>query len=384
MEHTMGNKIEFGTSDSGLVVPTVTRRGLLKGAGGAALFLAMGSPLLAACSRGGSSFAGSATAVRSTTVSWLWGTHLIAGKRGYFAEQGIDMDDVATQSGQNEPILLAGEADFLLSAPTGPIRATLAGQQIILISAFVSTYASNVVISGEAFERVGMSDDDSAEVKAAKLRGLRMATTGVGAAPDLLLRYIGVLGGLDPDRDMVLTPVQGGGPSMLAAVEAGQIDGFCLSSPTSDQGVADLGMRYVFDMSQNPIPNLVGYPYIVTGVTPALLEREPEKAVAYCEALQKAANFIQAEPDAFKADMLELFGDVDPAVFEISFNANYPIYAKSLVPTQAQFEQARDFTVLALENADAGDPDAARALKFEDVFDPSIAEQAARNVGSDY
>lgn len=380
----MASILEGGTTNSGLVVPSVSRRGLLKGAGGLAVALAVGSPLLAACSRGGSGFEGTATAVRSTTVSWLWGTHLIAGKRGYFAEQGIDMDDVATQSGQNEPILLSAEADFLLTAPTGPIRATLAGQQIILISAFVSTFASNVVISGEAFERVGMSDDDSAEVKGAKLRGLRMATTGVGASPDLLLRYIGQLGGLDPDRDMVLTPVQGGGPSMLAAVEAGQVDGFCLSSPTSDQGVADLGMRYVFDMSQDPIPSLVGYPYIVTGVTPALLEREPEKAVAYCEALQKAANFIQAEPDAFKADMLELFGDVDPNVFEISFNANYPIYAQSLVPTQAQFEQARDFTVLALENADAGDPDAARALTFDQVFDPSIAEQAARNVGSDY
>lgn len=380
----MGSNMEFRTRDSGLVVPSVSRRGLLKGAGGAALALTFGSPLLAACSRGAVSFEGTATAVRSTTVSWLWGTHLIAGKRGYFAERGIEMDDVATQSGQNEPILLSGEADFLLSAPTGPIRATLAGQRIILISAFVSTYASNVVISSEAFERVGMSDDDAAEVRASKLRGLRMATTGVGAAPDLLLRYIGDLGGLDPDRDMVLTPVQGGGPSMLAAVEAGQVDGFCLSSPTSDQGVADLGMRYVFNMSEDPIPGLVDYPYIVTGVTPALLDSQPEKAVAYCEALQMASNYIQAEPDSFKADMLELFGDVDPDVFEVSFAANYPIYATSLVPTQSQFEQARDFTVLALENADAGDPDAARALEFDDVFDTSVAEQAARNIGSDY
>lgn len=376
--------------------PIASRRSFLQLAGGTVGTLALGG-LTTACADGNGAAespdtqaaSGSATGklegsiltVRSTDVSWLWAPYLVADNQGFFADEGLDQTGQPTGEGEVAGIVLSGNAEMIVGSPVGPMKATAAGQALISFAAMVTTYASNIVISGPAYEAAGLTDDSSVEERAMALKGLSIATTGAGAGPDLLVRYVASeLGGLDPASDLTLTPIQGGGGPMLAAVETGQLDGFCLSSPTSDQGVQNFGMKYLFNMAENPIENLEDYLYIVASCTPQYLQENEAHVLAYCRALQRALDFIQEEPDAFKEVMRELFEGVEPEIFEAGFEGNKDIYAKTIVISDDQFEKARDFLVEAYRVQDQP-TGPAEDLSFDDVMNKELAERAVEELG---
>jgi len=60
--------------------------------------------------------------------------------------------------------------------------------------------------------------------------------------------YLIVEYGVNTETNVELVPVCGGGAAMLAALKQGTIDGFALSSPTSDAAVRDLGAAYLIDI----------------------------------------------------------------------------------------------------------------------------------------
>lgn len=372
----------------------IDRRQVLRWGGGT-LGLAVAGGVLSACSTtdtptpaapspapaapeaaGPTQLPGALLTIRSTDVSWLWAPYLVADGLGFFEEEGLTQRGQALNIGEVAGVVLSGTADMIIGSPIGPFKTNLAGRPLIPFAAAVTTFASNIVITGDKFDAAGLTDTSTVAERAAALRGLTIGTTGVGAGPDLLVRYVASeLGGLDPAVDLTPTAVQGGGSAMLAGVDAGQLDGFCLSSPTSDTGVQQFGMKYLFNMSEDPIEELVGYLYIVMSTTPEYLETKPEYAVAYARGLQRALNYIKEEPEGFKEFMRGLFGNVDPAVFEAGFESNKGIYGDTILITEAQFEANRDFLVRELVlNGD--DPAPALALTFEGSVNTSIAEQA--------
>src|SRR5690606_17260482 len=153
-------------------------------------------------SGGGSGSSAPVTTVRSTNVSWLWAPYLYAVEKGYFKDEGLNERGNASGDGEPAGIVASGQSEFLVGAPAGPMKSTLAGQPLTMFAGLVTTYASNIVIKESALQRAGVTDSSSNEEKARALEGLRIATTGAGAGPDLLVRYVSSeLGGLNPDRD---------------------------------------------------------------------------------------------------------------------------------------------------------------------------------------
>lgn len=361
------------------------RRGFLR-LGGAAGLAVAGASTLASCANGGGGGASGASAqlttVRSTNVSWLWAPYLYAVEKGFFADENLNEQGNASGDGEPAGIVASGQSEFLVGAPSGPMKSTIAGQPLTMFAGLVTTYASNVVIKSDLLERRGIDPNSSNEEKAQALEGLRVATTGPGAGPDLLLRYIATdIGGLNPDRDMRLVPVQGGEAAILAAVQNDAVDGFCLSSPASDTGINDFGLQYLFDMSKDPVEELVGYLYIVMSARPQTFEDRPDDVEGYCRALQRSLVAIKSQPDDFKQVMEGLFEGIDPAIFELGFEANKGIYAESIEITETQFDQGLDFLRLALEAQDA-DPAEADTLSFSDSVNTEIAARAVAEVGS--
>ncbi|MEO3789258.1 ABC transporter substrate-binding protein [Nonomuraea sp. B10E15] len=356
------------------------RLGALAGAGG----------LLAACSRppgaptAGGDDGGAYSTIRSTAVSYIWAPFLVAETNGYFADEGLNQKGRVAGQGVVANIVLSGDADFVVGAPMDTMKSTAVGQPLISFCNMLTTLATNVVISAEAFEKAGLTEASTAEQRAAAMRGMRLASTGVAGTPDLLIRYVSRnLGKLDPNKDLKIVPIQGGGSAMLAAVQNKQIDGMAISSPISDQAIADLGMKYLFDMSTDPVEPLVGFPYIVASCKQEFLERNPDAIGAYCRAIQRSLNFIKAEKDAFRDLLAGLFTDIRPEVFKTAFEANYPIYADSVVPTQPQFEQAREFVVTAFEiNGSVSEAAAAKKIGFEDSWNAKFAQEALDKVGT--
>ena len=156
-----------------------------------------------------------------------------------------------------------------------------------------------------------------------------------------------VLTCVKPDTDAQLITVQGGGPAMLAALERDVIDGFCLSSPTSDVAVARSGAAFLFNMSRNPPPEFAEYLYIAATVSDRVAAERGPQLVAYCKGIHAAQKAIQGDRNGFKNWAQNFFGDMDPQIFERSFESDGAIFLTDPRITEAHFKRNREVLVPA-------------------------------------
>lgn len=359
---------------SSLARHRLRRRTALKASlalGGLAAFQGAASLLLP---RGALAQATAITTMRSTSKSWLWAAEDFATGGGYFAEAGVEVESNASGRGVNVPALIGGAVDVVLGTPDQAIRAQIQNQPVKLIAATVDKYASNIVVNQDILAERGVDESSPVPDKVEAMRGLKMGTTGPGAAPDSLLRYLFSTVDINPDTEVDLVTIQGGGSAILAAVEQGVIDGFCLSSPTSDVSNQQFGTAYLFNMATNPPPALESYFYIGAAVRDADIAERRGELVDYVKGLALALRAIHDQPDVFRAWARDWFDSLDDTLFELAFANNSQIYTRDPIPTQAQFELNKRFVNIGLQTL--GEPALPEDFGFLDACDPSIAEEA--------
>jgi NitT/TauT family transport system substrate-binding protein len=359
---------------------SLTRRGLLKAGtalGGFAMLQGFASGLALVSPRTARAATRFIT-VRSTSKSWLWAPEDFARDSGDYSRFGLDLESTSTGRGVNVSALVGGATDVVLGAPGPTIHAQVQGQPVKMIAGLVNKYASHIVINKGILDRAGVNEGSPLDKKIAVLKGLRLGTTGPGAAPDTLFRFMMAKGGINPDKEAQLVTIQGGGSGMLAGMQKGVIDGFCLSSPTSDLAVQKFGAAYLFNMASNPPPELANYLYIVATVSNKALTEKREALVNYCRGLTVALQAINAKPAAFKGWAKQWFQGLDPAIFETAFEVNSRIYMPNPVPTQQQFDL--NLLLVNQELKTLGKDPVPGSFGFRDAYDPTIAEEAVKSI----
>ena len=314
--------------------------------------------------------------IRATAKSWLWIVEDYANAIGAFERNGVKVLGNTSGRGVNIDTLISNAAEILLGAPTVTMRVQIRRQPIKMICGLVNKYASHVVVKKAILDKAGVTEASPVVDKARVLKGLRLGTTGPGAAPDFLLRNLLVRAGLKPETDAQLVTVQGGGPAMLAALERDVIDGFCLSSPTSDVAVARGGAAFLFNMSRNPPPEFADYLYIVATVTDRLAAERGPQLVAYCKGIAAAQKAIRDDAPGFKTWAQGFFGDMDPAIFERSYQSDGGIFLPDPRITPAHFQRNREVLVqeLALLSQDPPPAD----FDYAKAVDPRFVDAAMR------
>ena len=313
------------------------------------------------------------SSLRSTSRSWLWGAEDFAIDAKYFERSGLKVTMAATERGVNHDALVGGAADILLGAPQQNMRVQILGQPVVIIAGMVNKFASNIVVRKSILDKLGVDEKSSVEKRGAALKGLRLGHTGPGSAPDQLLRHFLKIGGADPNKDAKLVTIRGV-PAMVAAMEKDQIDGFCLSSPTSDQAVKRAGAAYLFNMSINPPPGFEDFLYITASVTEATLKKKEAELTAYVKGTALALKAIHDDPKTFKAMSRVWFQAVDDELFELAFQNNVGIYMKDPIPTQHHFNVNLKFMNDAL--VEAGQKPAPADYSYDKAFNLSIVKRA--------
>lgn len=347
----------------------LTRRSLIVGA--AASVAALAAPAIAQTP-------GPLRSVRSTAKSWLWAVEDFAHGAGLFQRYGVTVESTASGRGVNVDALLSNAAEIVLGAPTQTMRVQMQGRPLKMIAGMVNKYASHIVVRKTILDRLGVTEASPVDRKIAALRGLKLGTTGPGAAPDSLIRWFLARANMNPDRDVELVTVQGGGPALLAAFQREAIDGFCLSSPTSDVAVGRFGAAYLFNMSRNPPPELADYLYIAVSVNDRSITERAAQLTAYCRALAAAQRDIAANPDAFKTWARGFFGDMEPALFEASYAADGRIYMADPRVSEQHFRLNVGF--LDAELKALGQPGVPQGFAYAQAYDMRLATEAMRSL----
>jgi ABC-type nitrate/sulfonate/bicarbonate transport system substrate-binding protein len=315
--------------------------------------------------------------MRSTARSWLWLAEDYGRAGGFFAKAGVTVVSNASNRGVNIQALAGGGVDIVLGDPGELMNARAQDFAVRGFVQSVGKYASHVVVKQSVLDAAKVTEASPVAAKIAVLKGLNLGTTGPGAAPDNLFRWLAGHGGLDPNKDLRLVPIQGGGPGMVAGLQQNVIDGFCLSSPSADIAVSKAGCGYLFDMALNPPPEFSSYCYIIASASEQSLQDKREPLLRYVTGLTLALRAIAADPAAFKAFAVP-FLELDPAIADRAFASNSKIYFENPVPDGALYQKNLD--MVNLVNRTQGlDPMPAK-LTFDYVFDRTLAAEAVKRL----
>lgn len=267
----------------------------------------------------------------------------VAREKGYFKEEGINADVSVFKGGAASlTAVLSGDSDIYIGVPAIGMKAADKGQDVRMFASIMNQYGSNIVIQGDVAKRLGLNENSSMQDRLNALKGLTLAITGPGSAPDLLLRHMAKATGLDPDRDMTLTPL-GGAAGMLAAFKQKRIDGFCLSSPTSDTAVMEMDGFTLFNMSKGEYEPLKDFLYITLIAKDSWLTQNSELATGVVKAIWKAQKLIAEQPNEAKEAVQTFFSKTEPKLFDAAWVSSVPAFPASPHISKESIEKNFDF-----------------------------------------
>jgi ABC-type nitrate/sulfonate/bicarbonate transport system substrate-binding protein len=187
-------------------------------------------------------------------------TFAISRDRGYYREEGLDVELVVMPSAVGTQALIGGNVKF----------STLGGASMppLLRGAPLKFLFST-------FQRPMFWLYAKPEIKTvADLKGKKIGVSSLGSGPDSILRDILKKHGLDGGRDAVILPV-GSGTARYYALQAGSVDAAMLSIPAIFLA-QDAGYRELVSLPDQDVVELQGSilaPISVMESDPALVEK---------------------------------------------------------------------------------------------------------------
>jgi NitT/TauT family transport system substrate-binding protein len=142
----------------------------------------------------------------------------VARERGYYRQEGLDVQLVVMPSALGTQALLGGNVKFSTAGGAG-LMPILRGAPV----RFMFT-----TFSRPMFWLYSRSDIRSVD----SLKGKKVGVSSLGSGPDSLLREILKKHGLDGGRDVAIMPV-GSGTARFYALQAGTVDAAMLSVPAN-------------------------------------------------------------------------------------------------------------------------------------------------------
>ncbi|HEY3166661.1 MAG TPA: ABC transporter substrate-binding protein [Candidatus Binatia bacterium] len=142
----------------------------------------------------------------------------VARERGYYRQEGLDVQLVVMPSALGTQALLGGNVKFSTAGGAGLLPILRGAPVRFMFTTF----------SRPMFWLYARSDIRSVE----SLKGKKVGVSSLGSGPDSLLREILRKNGLDGGRDVVIMPV-GSGTARFFALQAGSVDAAMLSVPAN-------------------------------------------------------------------------------------------------------------------------------------------------------
>jgi ABC-type nitrate/sulfonate/bicarbonate transport system substrate-binding protein len=153
---------------------------------------------------------------------------------------------------------------------------------------------------------------------------------------------------------------------MLPAFQAGQVDAYLNSSPTTEQGIA-AGGSWWFRPSQGEVPQLNGFIYTTLIARPDYIKQNPKIAEAVARAMTKALAMLRTD-EAKSLEVLAKYVKITPELLKASLKNNVAGYPKDAVITEAGYKQNVEFLAQFGQTI---------TVKFDEVTNTEYAKKAA-------
>jgi len=206
---------------------------------------------------------------------------LVAEAKGYFAEEGVEVEAIPFSSGPLvHQALAAGELDMAYIGAPPVYHWFSRGLNSRIIAKVNYGQAAVMVRKGEGITSV------------AGLKGKKMAGVRKGSGMDVLLRgyVLGEHAKLDPAKDLTIIPMKSG--NMGQSLESKVVDGAFIWEPFTSQFELRGNLEVIFDMNK-AVPK---YPWYIIMAMPDALEKKKSGIIKVLKAHKKAVDFLNLSP----------------------------------------------------------------------------------------
>jgi ABC-type nitrate/sulfonate/bicarbonate transport system substrate-binding protein len=249
----------------------------------------------------------------------------VAQDEGLFEANNLEVEIVELESGlDGVAAVVSGNAQYADIGFDDLVTLSAEGEDsLVMAHNILNRVTLTLVMRNEVAEELGVTRDDPIEQRFAALEGLRLGITSPGAATDSYMRYYLREAGLDPDRDAEIIAI-GGGASLLAALESGQIDAYHLSPPTPYVAENEGFGTILIDGPAGDNPQFADFLYTGFAANRGWAEDNPEAAAAFSSALSQAMERVQSDPAGTAEQILSYLGSDDLEVVEQTLTALLP------------------------------------------------------------
>lgn len=206
----------------------------------------------------------------STNVSYL--ALYAAMHRGFFKEEGIDLELIFMPANLASTAVLTGDIDYN-GAVTGVIGAAVRGQPVRVLIFTVARPLLFLVSKKEIKEP-------------RQLKGKKIAGSSPGGSATLLANQVLKQLGLEPGRDVSVLPMAGSAASRYAVLESGVVDASLLSVPENIVATEKGFNELIF------LGDVVEFPQNGFGTSEKRIRENPDEVYRMVRATVRGLQFV--------------------------------------------------------------------------------------------
>ncbi len=273
----------------------------------------------------------------------------LAKGKGFFAEEGLDVEMIATGGGGPDiKALIAGDADFTFTPGDNVILAHQEGKRLVMVMTGLHRLIINWAIHQEVAKAKGITTSTPLGEKLRAMKGLTVGVTTPGALTAHLAAFVIRKAGYVPQQDVKIIPI-GAGPTWLAALENRKVDMALTATPVPETAVhRGFAMMFINNAKgEDPaIPEFLMENLITR---PEVLQKNPDLVRRMVRALSKANKWALASTPEQVAEALtpSLGRGTSPEVFLAGVKSTLP----ALSPDGRTSERSVQITQDILEQA---------------------------------
>jgi NitT/TauT family transport system substrate-binding protein len=254
----------------------------------------------------------------------------VAQAKGLFTKHGVDVD-VITSRGGGEAMKAYIAGDVQIVATGFPEVGLMRSHNVDVELFFAQT-------SRVPFAMIGRADLNLKSV--ADLKGKTIAVTSPGSLTANLAIYFIKDAGLDPDKDVSLVSVGGGG-EILGALKSKRADAAMVFEPfvtvATQQGIATM----LVDVPEK----LDAFSSSPLSTSKAFIEKFPKESRAVFDALAEAETFIHTNPAETMEIAAQTFKNADASVLKTALARMEKYYAKDGKFTRGNVDRTQKISV---------------------------------------
>ena len=272
----------------------------------------------------------------------------LAKSKGFFQEEGIDIETAATAGGGLDlRALIAGEVDFVFTPGDNVILAYQEGKRLTMVMTGLHRVVINWAIHKDVAKAKGITSESPLAEKLKALNGLTVGATQPGALTAHLAAFVIKKAGFTPQQEVKILPV-GAGPTWLAALENKKVDVALTATPIPETAI-NRGFAIMFlDNGKGEDPSLPEFLMANLVTRPEVIQKNPELVRKMVRALVKANKWaLGSTPEQVADGVRPSLSQFDPVILLAGVRSTMPALnldgrtsEKAVQITQDVLEQA--------------------------------------------